>query len=347
MNILEKYISDILTKVEQLKCSFSVEGLPLIKSDKFSDEDNNNFKIKSNSHPSHWNHLNDKIWNDEEIAEQIITLLNIKSYNDITFKDLVNKIMKTISYIDLTEDTEKFKTVLFKELNYDKLTPFNQNFWKNFGSAPFDIDERFSNNTLLEFKEKYGACGMSEIFGNKFKSNYHLTYLINNTLSEFNSKWIVIKEKKDLNIHTFNSPYNNIDEIENNVTINKIIEEAKIFYHDKTKNFNDRIKVFTKYGESNDWIFYPVDYNLHKIFELYMESEINRNQIIETPYIVEWWIEKLKNYRCEFNWINQYHPKLLTTKRNYNYSDKALDRLYHYYMEKLFLEEIGSFEFDW
>ena len=33
--------------------------------------------------------------------------------------------------------------------------------------------------------------------------------------------------------------------------------------------------------------------------------------------------------------------------RNYKPSQEAVDRLYKFYVEKLFLEGVGSFEFDW
>ena len=55
--------------VEKLKSAFSVEGMPLIKSDKFSDELIAQLKKDSKAHPSHWSHLgkNCKTWTDEEI----------------------------------------------------------------------------------------------------------------------------------------------------------------------------------------------------------------------------------------------------------------------------------------
>ena len=45
---------DYKEKVKQLKNSFSVEGVPLIKSDRFTDEELAKMKKASSAHSSHW-----------------------------------------------------------------------------------------------------------------------------------------------------------------------------------------------------------------------------------------------------------------------------------------------------
>ena len=117
---------------------------------------------------------------------------------------------------------------------------------------------------------------------------------------------------------------------------------------DKTKSFEERLKAFTKLGEQDSSIFHPTNRDLKIIFDVYGENGwVERHQIIECEHIVEYWIDKLRNNRCHLDWTNKYHPKVATSTRNYTPNQKAIDRLYRFYIEKLFLDGIGSFEWDW
>jgi hypothetical protein len=188
---------------------------------------------------------------------------------------------------------------------------------------------------------------MDEIFGSKFEDNCHLVSKINRAIENFMNVWDEKNNRKKLKTKSFFSPFNSLDELEANVVVKHIEEEAKKFYHDKTKNFEERVKVFTRHGAQKDSIFDPIDRMLAKIFHIYSEGENDRNSIIECEQIINWWIDCLVCDRCKLDWTNQYHPQLKKKKRNYEPSDAACDRLFRYYMEKVFLEEVGSFKFDW
>lgn len=174
------------------------------------------------------------------------------------------------------------------------------------------------------------------------------SYGASNAIAEFDNYWDNAKRKKDLKAKKFISPYNSLDEIEENVVIKNIPTIAKQFYHDKTKDFEERVKVFTKYAKRNTSIFQPTDSDLNKIFKIYTENDfLERHQIVECEEVVNNWISLLMRKRSFLSWTNPYHPTVKQAPRNYVPSKKAIDRLYQYYMEKLFSDEVGSYEFDW
>ena len=130
----------------------------------------------------------------------------------------------------------------------------------------------------------------------------------------------------------FTSPYKNLENIENKVVVKNIKVESKKFYLDKTKKFKERVRVFAVHGEENLFIFRPSDPSLNKIFSLYMENDwIQRHENIDCATIIEEWVSELAE----------------KSGRRYKPSKKSIERLYKYYMEKLFSEGIGSFKFDW
>jgi L-rhamnose mutarotase len=336
---------DISKKVEQLKNSFTVEGVPLIPC-RFSKEELEEMKKNSTCHSSHWMNIN-KVWTDEQIGEQINTMMASKTFGDTVLDDRIEDLMKSLPLENLSVEKETFKINLYKMVGWDVLTPLNPNFWARFGSAPFFISEKDNNKKLLTFRKLYGACGMNEIFGSKFEDNYRLVYKINNAIENFINLWEEKNNIKKIKTKSFFSPFNSLEEIEENVVVKHIGEEAIKFYHDKTKIFEERVKVFTRHGVRKDFIFHPTDRNINKIFKLYSEDEIDRNSIIECEQIISWWIEMQAYKKSKLDWENPYHPKLKQSNRNYKPSDDACERLYKYYMEKLFLDEVGSFIFDW
>jgi hypothetical protein len=107
--------------------------------------------------------------------------------------------------------------------------------------------------------------------------------------------------------------------------------------------------VFNIHGESETYLFNPTDFRLAKIFEIYTEVyEPERHTDIECSEVIEFWIQELKEKRCEIDYSqNKYHPSLRREERNYIPSSEAILRLKTFYLEKLFLEGIGSFTFDW
>jgi len=341
-------MSDISLKVSQLKNSFSVEGTPLIMSDRFSKEEIAELRKSSTAHESHW-YYPPHIWTDDEIAEQINAMLNCVEFDKTQIKDEIDKIMLSLPYEDMSVEKKIFEDRLYK-LVYGDSIPLNSEFWRNFGSAPlFNPRKHASNKKLIELQKKYGAVGMDDIFGEKFSNCYHLTYDVGGAVSNFEREWKEIKKTKDLRSQVFTSQFDSLDDIEDNVVVKKITEEAKKFYMDSTKDFEERIKVFSKHGFRQGCIHEPTDRNLRKIFEMHNESDwIQRHEICNTVDIVNYWVcHQLEQNRCKLDYTNPYHPKLKKLNRGYHPSKAAIDRLYKYYVEKLFLEGVGSFEFDW
>jgi len=342
--------SELEKKVIQLKNSFSVEGSLLIKSNRFTqDELDTLFNERGTTHPSHFNHLfkDRRIYTDDEISQQINTVLNQNVFEESDLNDKVHLLFMNSYFINIDEDKKRFVEDLYRLVGWNKLTPLYREFWAEFGSAPFDGG--FSQNKkLLEFKSKYGACGMSDIFGDKFSKTYCYINIVNGSILNFDVKW---KEQYDIieksNIK-YTSSYNSIEELEENVTVKKIKSEAKKFYMDKTKDFDERIKVFNKHGESKDYIFNPINHDLKKIFDIYSENDIEKYRTIKSVYVIDDWIENLEDTRCKIDYSkNKYHPSVTTSKRNYIPSNESITRLKRYYIEKLFLEDVSKFEWDW
>lgn len=144
------------------------------------------------------------------------------------------------------------------------------------------------------------------------------------------------------------SMYNSLDEMEEELSVKKIGAEAVIFYLDKTKNFEERIKVFEKYGDEDSFVYEPIDEVLFKIFEAYCDGlDAERRSNIECIDIINWWIDyKLKKQRIKFVKFTDC-DKIKGKKRNYIPSKIAIERLRKYYTEKLFIEGIARFQFDW
>lgn len=343
--------ADIAKKVEQLKNSFTVEGVPLVKSNRFSDEELNEMKSTSTAHSSHWHGMKKgaKIYSDEEIATQIEVFFNTPNISEEKFSSIKNKLFKSLPLKDKNKEKQALREILFSCLNWTEERNGLSKMWAPFGSAPSGDDETLHGEKLQLLQQKYGACSMGTIFNGEFSEKFHIFwYSVNNTLHEFDTYWDLVKSQKDLKETAFSSPYNTLDEIEENVVMKKIPEAAKNFYLDKTKSFEERLKVFAAHGKQDSSIFQPTNRDLKIIFDVYSENGwIERHQIVKCEQIVEYWIDKLIDNRCHLDWTNKYHPKVATKSRNYKPSQKAIDRLHRYYMEKLFLDGIGSFEWDW
>ena len=342
---------ELAKKVEQLKNSFSVEGSLLIKSNRFTQEELDElFKNRGTTHESHFYHLkkNMKTYFDQEIADQIETMLNHIVFGEQDLIDKTNSFFNESPLVDLVSEKKIFTDKVYKLVGWDKFKPLDRKFWREFGSAPIGGLSK-SNAKLMKFKDKYGACAMEEIFGLKFSNTYFYTYAVQNIIDGFAGKWneaIKLKKEKE---KVYSSPYKDLNDLEENVTVKKIKEESKNFYLDKTKDFKERVKVFSMHGKFEGSILQPSDSNLKKIFDIYGEkSYIDRHQKCDSVDIVEWWIENLSDGRCKIDYSkNHFHPDLKESKRKYKPSKAVIDRLYRYYVEKLFLDGVGSFEWDW
>jgi len=341
---------ELSKKVEQLKNSFSVEGALLIKSNRFTqDELDELFKNRGTTHESHFYHLkkNMKTFSDQEISDQIETMLNNIVFKEQDLIDKMNSIFSESSFVDIISDKKSFIDKVYKLVGWDKFTPIDRTFWTIFGSAPIGGLSK-SNTKLMTLKDKYGACAMEDIFGYKFSSTYYYTYTIQNVIDKFDVKWnkeFNFKKEKE---KVYSSPYKDLDDLEENITVKKIKEESKKFYLDKTKSFKERVKVFNEHGKFETYVFSPNNSSLKKIFDIFGENDVERHQKYDSVSIVEWWIENLSEKKCKIDYSrNHYHPSLKQSKRKYKPSKIAIDRLYKFYVEKLFLEGVGSFEWDW
>jgi hypothetical protein len=341
---------DIKLKLQQLKSSFSVEGVPLIKSNRFTDEEITEMKKSSTAHSSHWNGLSktSKTYTDDEIKTQIEVFFATPQINEVRFKELVAMMYKALPIVDKEAERKNFRELLFGILNWTEEKNGLSKMWAPFGSAPSNPDGTLHGEKLQKLQKKYGACSMGTVFDGQFSDKFHIFwYSANTALSGFDTYWEEAKRKKDLKNGIHSSPFKDLNDIEENTVMKKMASVCKEFYLDKSKDFNERVKVFSSYGKSESYIFHPSDPDLKKIFEAYTERDVQRHETIQCAEVVWWWIDYLRAKRCHLNWTNPYHPKIDEETRNYKPSQEAVDRLYKFYVEKLFLEGVGSFEFDW
>jgi hypothetical protein len=343
-------MKDINLKVQQLKSSFSVESVPLVKSNRFTDEEIAEMKKNSSAHSSHWNRLSKtaKTYTDEEIKTQIEVFFETPMISEVKFKSVVDAALKALPIKDIENERNLYKEIIFGILGWTEDRNGLSPMWAPFGSAPSNPDGSLHGEKLQALQKKYGACSMGTVFDGQFSDKFHLFwYSVNAALHQFETYWKEAKKKKDIKESTVSSPYKDLNDIEENVVMKKIEEAAKEFYLDKTKDFDERIKVFNKYGKKDTCIFRTSDRDLSKIFDVYFENDIDRHQTVTCTDVVWYWIDYLRRCRCHLNWTNPYHPKIDKGNRNYKPSQEAIDRLYRFYVEKLFLEGVGSFEFDW
>lgn len=338
---------DLKDKIHKLKSSFSIEGTPLIYSDRFSTQDIFRMKEESTAHKYHWQHMESKsrIWTDKEIEEQIELFMSINLIEQENFNAIVENLLKRLPFKDKESEKITFITTLKIILKIENCVPVKRDFWRNFGSAPYYIDS--GNKKLVKYKTLYGAIGMHELFGEeRFSIAHHLIYAVDNAVSRFDIVWE--NHIEDLEMQSLTSEYKSLDDLEDNVVAKKKYKEARKFYHDKSKDFKQRIKVFSKYGDEDSSIYSPKNSDLNSIFEMHTEGDMyQRHEMVDTINIVESWVDSLSYKRLKLNWKNPYHPKLVETERNYKPSTEAINRLRVYYLEKLMLEETSSFEFDW
>jgi hypothetical protein len=335
--------------VEKLKSAFSVQGMPLIKSDKFSDDLIAQLKKDSKAHASHWTHLekNSKVWTDDEIWDQYLFFITLSNIQDDKLSKEVEAIYSTFDYVDEKTDNKVFIEKVNKVFGINSSTIFDTTFWSKFGSAPYTI-KGITNKDLINANKRFGTVGMNEIFENGEFSKYQIIRHYNSTMSYFSATWKAKKVIYDLEKQNFSSPFKDLQEMEDNVVVKKIKDEARKYYLDKSKPLQERIKVFSAHGNKETSIFRPIDKYLCVIFDLYCEQDwIQRHETASTTYIIDKWIYNLTDNRIEIDRTNKYHPALKTTKRNYTPSEKAIERLNYFYMSRLFLEGVSEFEFDW
>jgi hypothetical protein len=276
---------------------------------------------------------------DKQIDDQISLLIGMKIRTEDSIKHEQSRIVNAIDYSLPKEDVYKFINSEMKNF-----LGFNgeviDSFWHGFGSALMYKEH--------ESKSK-ANIGMDRIFGNSFDNCYsfiygHKTY-IQSIIESYEFKASTSKKE------VFSSPYNTLEELEENVTIKNGAAQAKIFWMDKSKSMEERMLAFETHGKCNDWMHQPKHMYLKQLFDYMLSEEmedIRRGAEEECSQFVDSWIYKLESNRVKISYAeNQYHPKLVKTERGYKPSKAAIERLTNYYYEILMEEGISSFIVDW
>lgn len=287
------------------------------------------------------NRLLPKNTSDEEIDNQIDILLNINYMTQDELNYMRNRIISNIDYERSEDDIINSIRYTISEMvnipidyGYDEFK-----FWKNFGSAP--LYQKYE-----DMKGKKGGIGMDTIFGDKF-NNYSLICDILSLTDDIINRY---KYQRDLDIKSLGmSKFNSLNELEENVIVKEIHTESEIFWNDESKDINERLLVFNKYGKTNPYLYDPNNVWLSRIYDTIMELDIfHRGENVMTTNMVDIWIGLLTEHRIKISHEdNKYHPKLIKNGRGYIPSEESIERLSIYYKKILMREGISSFIFDW
>jgi hypothetical protein len=268
-------------------------------------------------------------WSDDKILEQVEVFLSQAKLTERAVKDKIETIILNFDLSkSATEIIEDAKNQLYNFLNWTNEKFLDRNFWSQFYYCR-DI-----------------SCQV--IFGNTWDSeNYMVAGIIANFLSD-EAPLIIERYKKNL-VQFEPSSFNTLKELEDGVIYSKIPEEAKKFYKDKSKNFQERVKAFSKHAIRSSYIN-PVHPILNRIFEYDFQnnhSDEERNDYILSEDIINNWIDMLKTHRCTFVKEKFDSYKIKKSHRKFTPSKKALEKLFHLYMEKLIFEDFSGVDFDW
>src|SRR6185369_6160848 len=151
---------------------------------------------------------------------------------------------------------EIVRNILYVRMGWDKMTPIDTKFWTKFGSSCGVIDK--VHKKIYDLKERFGAKGTTEIFGERFSKVYGSLYRIQNLMQSFDNVWKKFQEIEEMK-KPQHSPYDTLDQIEEEVTVKNAKREAEKFYLDRSKNWKERLKVFRKYGTTLSSIHHPTD----------------------------------------------------------------------------------------
>ena len=283
---------------------------------------------------------------DEKMDEQIDILLNVTKRTPDEINAQESRVMSKIDYSKSEKEVADFiKSEMMTFINLTG-TP-SQSFWRNFGLAPY-------YQRCEDEKGKKGGVGMDTIFGDKFENCHSMMFEVYHLADYMIDRYKEEREKRNTpKGENIESKFNSLDDLEENLSVKKIYAEAEIFWNDETKDFEERMKVFGKYGKEETYIHEPSHRGLARIFNMSSECDdggmcFERHQNVDCIYVVEWWIDTLSEGRSKISYNdNQYHPRIISKKRNYTPSNEAIDRLRNYYTRIIMKEGVASFEFDW
>lgn len=280
---------------------------------------------------------------DEKIDTEINILMGAIIRGNDEIKHETSRIYSKLDFSWDEKKAEEFiRETFYKFVGFND-GPLDNNFWINFGSAPF-----YTKYVKDEYKNK-GSVGMDEIFGKQFEHCYSYIYEIRDEISSLTNAFTEKKKRLTQKKEIFSSPYKDLNELEENVVAKKIKDEAFVFFSDKTKSLENRLEVFKKYGKTHSYIHEPSNPDLARIFEIYKErEEMQRHETADCIRIVESWVNSLVKGRRKISYeSNRHHPKIKGTVRNYTPSKESIERLKNYYLEILLEEGTSSFKFDW
>ena len=287
-------------------------------------------------------------WSDQQVADQITILLKQKEVPESELQDQMGIfLIKEPSDLPLKEAVEAVKAQIHTLVGWHGLPEPEIPFWKNFGSAPYTLE----GNGNPKLDPDKGHRGMDEIFDDKFKDGHtgmlNVHYFLSKLEERIKEQREAIAERRKI----YSSTYASLDEIEETLPLKKAREAARVFWLDKTKPMEERIKAFNAHGEKKEWLHHPKHAGLHKIFDIFIEDGDDyrmRRETINCFDVIEWWIDALHFDRLHIDYSrNPYHPSLKKSERNYSPSEKSMERLSAYYQQILFVEGVTSFVYDW
>lgn len=262
---------------------------------------------------------------DDEIDYQISIVMESTMTSDLD--SLVNK------FIDADLKISDIPTFLNRELNRPDDYKPNKSFWKNSGSVL--LLKRYFDKRVPE-----SALAWEDVFKENVRENF-----FNQRDWEFKMEQEVnklrglIKKRKRLKP---SGPYMYSTAKQYEKAINNakatIENNAMSFCLDPNNNIEERIKLFEVVGGSDGWIFRPDDKVLAKMFESYYDADYcSKHEEVYCSNVLEYAIEQLE-YESQ---SGEVYP------RNYEITDALRARLKTMYFNKLVIEGVASFKFDW
>lgn len=331
-----------LNMVQDVKRVFTVNGAPAVKTDRFTQAElNAHFPSKNARGPLV---QGCKVFSDEEILEQLYLYLNLNKKDEYQIANKIESLYFSLSYKDEAEDSLKF----FKELKefIGQKGYFHRKFWESWGSVPYvvNVNEDHWRKDMKDIFKKYDCIGADQLFMRKDSlDNLSLVYVYDNEKDNFSKNWNKENKARKERSVVYSSPYKSWDDVQENVTMKNIKVEGRKFYLDLTKPMKERLKAFNEIGEKEGYIFEPKDPILARIFRMEIEdSYYERRQDVDCFDILQNWMYDLDKNRKE-----EGSRKTILKERNYVASKAAMDRLRTFYFNRLMLEGIHSFNFDW
>jgi hypothetical protein len=214
-------------------------------------------------------------------------------------------------------------------------------FWSNIYNNYYNIPrEKIKEKLLKEFPElNFPKRGDITLNGTEI---LHVLWYIHNNLEKILNNLIEIYYSTK---NKSRSKFNTLDELEENLTVKQVKNGgAKEFYLDETKPMSERVKAFNEYGGVNIYKYRPITKEIKDIFDWYYYTccPNKMETILTASVIIDFWMVEIE--RCKTIKIDGIFEE---SERKYKPSKEALERLENYYLNKLMLEGVAKFTYDW